>query len=200
MTLETMIRIVLGALMASAIVMSAIYRGRAHRAGGTLSRREEGVVMMITLRLAGLAALGGLILWIAAPRVLGFAALPLAPVIRIGGAALAALAFGLQWWVLHSLGLNITDTVAVRPNATLVVHGPYRWIRHPLYSFGTMFAIGASLATASGFLIAAAILFSPLLALRTGREEARLVSHFGDAYREYVRRTGRFVPRLGGRA
>lgn len=200
MTIETSIRIALGTLMASAVVMSATYRGRAHRAGGTLSRREEGWFMLIALRLAGLLALGGLLLWIFAPHKLAFAALPFPPAVRVTGALLATIAFGCQWWVLHSLGLNITDTVAVRPNATLVTHGPYRWIRHPLYSFGSLFVLGANVATANGLLLGGAILFSPLLAARTGREEERLIAHFGDDYRDYARRTGRFVPRLGGRA
>lgn len=197
MTLDSAIRIVLGTLMVSALVVSAVYRGRAARAGGTPSRRGEGWPMAIGLRLAGLVSLGGLIVWIVSARTLAFAALPLPDALRLAGAALAVVAFGLQVWVLHSLGLNITDTVVVREQATLVTHGPYRWIRHPLYSFGSLWAMGAAVASANGLLIAATILFVPLLFVRSGREEANLIARFGDAYRDYARRTGRFVPRLG---
>lgn len=196
-SLESSIRFGLGGLMLSALVVSAIYRGRAARVGGTPSRRGEGPFMMVALRLAGLGSLGGILLWVAAPGALSFAAWPLPAGLRLAGLALAMIAFGLQVWVLHSLGLNITDTVVVRENATLVTHGPYRWIRHPLYSFGSLWALGAGLATANGFLIVATLLFAPLLAARTGREEANLIARFGDAYRDYMRRTGPFVPGIG---
>ena len=35
-----------------------------------------------------------------------------------------------------------------------------------------------------------------LMAIRTPKEEANLIAKFGDEYREYMRRTGRFLPRL----
>ena len=49
---------------------------------------------------------------------------------------------------------------------------------------------------AIGALLGAALVGFVLLAVRSVREEANLEARFGDAYREYRRRTGRFLPRL----
>jgi protein-S-isoprenylcysteine O-methyltransferase Ste14 len=38
-----------------------------------------------------------------------------------------------------------------------------------------------------------------LLVIRTRREEEQLVARFGDSYRDYMNRTGRFLPRVGRR-
>ncbi len=76
----------------------------------------------------------------------------------------------------------------------LLQRGPYRYIRHPIYlSF---------LLTAAGFLLLAEnVVMLPLLfavsALRYPKaEEEELVRLYGDAYREYRSRTGRFLPKL----
>jgi protein-S-isoprenylcysteine O-methyltransferase Ste14 len=99
--------------------------------------------------------------------------------------------------MFSSLGRNITDTVAIRKEHTLVTHGPYRWIRHPLYSFGFLLFVGFTLLTANWFIGLTGVCALTLLALRTPIEEAKLIEQFGDAYREYMKRTGRFLPRLG---
>ena len=76
----------------------------------------------------------------------------------------------------------------------LLQRGPYRYIRHPIYlSF---------LLTSVGFLLLAEnIVMLPLLfaltALRYPKpEEEELIQLYGDAYREYRKRTGRFFPKL----
>jgi protein-S-isoprenylcysteine O-methyltransferase Ste14 len=42
------------------------------------------------------------------------------------------------------------------------------------------------------------VLFLPMYVLRVPREEQMMVEQFGETYREYINRTGRVVPRLGG--
>jgi len=37
-----------------------------------------------------------------------------------------------------------------------------------------------------------------LIVIRTRKEEALLLARFGDAYRGYMERTGRFLPHIGG--
>ena len=46
------------------------------------------------------------------------------------------------------------------------------------------------------FIAALGILTFALMALRTPKEEANLIEKFGDEYREYMKRTGRFLPKL----
>jgi len=193
----TRLRWIVGALLPCAFALAGTYRGRAARVGGGVSRRDEGLALMLALRLGGLAILAALVTWLAAPRSPALAGLPIPMAARFAGAGLAWLAMVLQGWVFHTLGLNITDTVVVRADATLITHGPYRWVRHPLYTVGSLFMLGIMLATASGLLLAAGIFLFALLATRTRIEESKLIERFGDAYLAYQRRTGRFLPRPG---
>jgi protein-S-isoprenylcysteine O-methyltransferase Ste14 len=83
----------------------------------------------------------------------------------------------------------------------LVTDGPYRYVRHPVYASFVAISVGTALVFRSY-----AVLGMSVLLLVTGRwwanAEERLLGStegFGDAYTIYAARTGRFVPRLGGR-
>ena len=100
-----------------------------------------------------------------------------------------------QIWVFRSLGRNITDTVTVRSEATLVTRGPYRWMRHPLYTFGFAGFACLGLAAANAALIGAALVAIALIRARTPIEERMLVERFGDDYLDYMLHTPRWLPR-----
>ena len=104
---------------------------------------------------------------------------------------------GLMVWTFLSLGRNLTDTVVTRQKHTLVVQGPYSWIRHPLYDSAALLTVAVSLITANWFLYVICVVIFCLLVIRTRTEEENLVVRFGDSYRTYMERTGRFLPRLG---
>ncbi|RIL12128.1 isoprenylcysteine carboxylmethyltransferase family protein, partial [bacterium] len=84
-----------------------------------------------------------------------------------------------------------------RRHHTLVTTGPYRWVRHPLYSVGVLFMLGLSTLLGSWLIPVLAIPAMAGLMLRTPAEEAGLVARFGDGYRAYMARTGRYLPRWG---
>lgn len=69
-------------------------------------------------------------------------------------------------------------------------------MRHPLYVLGTLFYLSLSLIAASWFLLAGLLFGLIFVLLRTPKEEAMLAEHFGEAYRDYQRRTGRFFPKF----
>ncbi|HEX6261759.1 MAG TPA: isoprenylcysteine carboxylmethyltransferase family protein, partial [Actinomycetota bacterium] len=80
----------------------------------------------------------------------------------------------------------------------LVTHGPYRYLRHPVYVSFAAIAIGTALVFRSFIVLGLSVVL-----MATGRwwadaEERLLASPeaFGDAYRTYAVRTGRFLPRL----
>ena len=182
---------------AAAIAVSIPHRLRAHRAGGPVSRRAEGVALMIALRaVAGLWALGFL-LWLVNPAWMRWSEAPLPAGARWLGAAMLAAVVPLYAWVFRHLGLNVTDTVETRREATLVRTGPYRWVRHPLYAFGTLVLAGWALLTANAFVAATGAIAAALIVLRTRIEETHLIRRFGDDYVTYMARTGAFFPRPG---
>ena len=62
-----------------------------------------------------------------------------------------------------------------------------------------LFMLANALAAANWFILLTGSGVVLLLVVRTRREEERLLRRFGEPYRAYVERTGRFLPRLGSR-
>ena len=81
---------------------------------------------------------------------------------------------------------------------TLVTGGPYRWVRHPFYVAFALAVAANAVAAANWFLALTGVVSVVLIAIRTKTEEQKLLKRFGDAYRSYMQRTGRFIPRLRG--
>jgi protein-S-isoprenylcysteine O-methyltransferase Ste14 len=99
-------------------------------------------------------------------------------------------------WALPNLGTNLTDTVVTRQHHTLVTQGPYRWVRHPFYIAMALVIGGAALLSANWFVLLMGLVVFSLLALRSRVEEEQLLARFGEEYRAYRDRTGKFIPRM----
>jgi protein-S-isoprenylcysteine O-methyltransferase Ste14 len=95
------------------------------------------------------------------------------------------------------LGSSFTGAVIVKPEQTVVQHGAYRYVRHPSYTAGAILFVGIGLALANWLSIAllVAIVFL-VYAYRVYVEERALVAVIGEPYRQYMKRTKRFVPFL----
>jgi protein-S-isoprenylcysteine O-methyltransferase Ste14 len=196
MKIETVMRICIAILLVSGFTISGYFRRKASLAGEEISMRPEGLVTMILLRLFGFAGWISIILFVIQPAWLRWSEVLLPNWIRWFGAALSLLAIPLLFWMFQSLGKNITHTIAIREEHSLVQRGPYRWIRHPLYTFGAMFASGLLIMTANWFIAILMFAGSFFLALRTPVEEKKLLETFGQEYQEYMQETGRFLPRM----
>jgi protein-S-isoprenylcysteine O-methyltransferase Ste14 len=161
-----------------------------------LDRRQEGLFILATLRPVGIAFWLELIAWIVNPVWMAWSSVSLPAWLRWTGAGLIAVACGLLVWTLLCLGKNLTDTVVTRQTHTLVIHGPYRWVRHPFYDSAALLALALSLITANWLFFVTGVVLLCLLIIRTRTEEENLVARFGDSYRAYMERTGRFLPRI----
>ena len=170
-----------------------------HRArAGTrekLDRRKEGAFMLATLRPAGGALWLSIIAYMINPAWMAWSSMPLPIWLRWTGAVSSALSIALLIWTLPALGRNLTDTVVTRKEHTLVTRGAYRWIRHPFYVSMALMTLGSALVAANWFMFVSGIVVFSLLAIRSRVEEEQLAARFGDAYLEYQKRTGRFLPK-----
>jgi protein-S-isoprenylcysteine O-methyltransferase Ste14 len=111
----------------------------------------------------------------------------------IGTALLiAGLAFSI--WARRTLGRNWSGTVTVKQDHELIETGPYRFVRHPIYTGLLLALAGSTLAQGLwGSVLAWALcLVSFLIKLR--REEAWMRETFGEKYAAYCARTKRLVP------
>jgi len=172
-----------------------VYHRLKARTGEKLDRRQEGLFVLVTLRLIGIAGMAGLIAYLINPACLTRATVPVPVTLRWTGVGLTLIAGLLLVWMFRTLGRNLTDTVVTRKQHTLVTSGPYRWVRHPFYSSAALLILGTSLVAANSFFFVVGCLMLVLLVVRTRKEEQNLITRFGDEYRSYMQRTGRFVPR-----
>ena len=78
----------------------------------------------------------------------------------------------------------------------LVTHGPYALVRHPFYTAFLLALVAGVLAVPSMLALGIAVVGGVQLYRTARREERRLRAQFGLAYVTYMRRTGRFLPRL----
>ena len=179
-----------------AVVLITLYhRLNSWASGEKLDRRQEGLFILATLRPVGLMLWLGVITYMVNPAWMAWSSVPLPAWLRWTGVGVNAIAAGLLTWTLRGLGTNLTDTVVTRRAHTLVTHGPYRWVRHPFYDSMALLILANSLIAANWFLFLTGSLVVLLIVVRTRTEEEKLLARFGDAYRAYMMRTGRFVPR-----
>lgn len=117
--------------------------------------------------------------------------------------ALRALFFlaiaGQVWgiWSLKSADLFGTDAVlrnqaATQPPTPIVIRGPYRWVRHPLYLTTLLMIWSHPDLTADRLLFN--VLFTVWIIAGTVLEERDLVGVYGDDYREYQRSVPMLIP------
>jgi protein-S-isoprenylcysteine O-methyltransferase Ste14 len=180
----------------AAMAPFAVYRRLRSITDEKLDRWQEGAFILFGLRLGALAMFIGIVAWMIDPRWMAWSSLPLPAWLRWLGIASLACSGILLTWTFHNLGKNLTDTVVTRREHSLVTTGPYRYVRHPFYVTIALAFLGVSLATANWFVALAAAIPLGFLAARTRIEEEKLIERFGDDYRDYMRRVGRFVPRF----
>ena len=126
-----------------------------------------------------------------------FADYPLIPALSYLG---IAVELGCLWLFYRShrdLGHNWSVSLDLRERHTLVTTGVYALVRHPMYAGFWLMAVGQALLLPNWVAGPAGLIgFGVLFFGRVAREEAMMVSAFGDEYRAYMRRTARVVPWL----
>lgn len=186
------------ALLAGFVCMigaGALLGRRYGRPGNDVPRSADGPVTATTLMVGGVAFWGGLLAWTAWPPVLTWAAIGLPAALRWAGFLALLAGASLAMWARFTLGRSSTVTAVPAPEAMLVTHGPYRWLRHPIYSGGAVMAVGAAALADSAFILVVGLVLLGVLDHRTRREERLLLERYGDAYRRHMDRTGRWLPR-----
>ncbi len=132
------------------------------------------------------------------PQWIEWAKLDMADWLRWIGVAFGLGSLALLAWSDHHLGENFSPTLRVREQHTLVQTGPYRWIRHPIYTSGMLFMMAMLLISSNWFVGLCWSGVIVLYAQRVPREEAMMLDEFGDEYRNYMNKTGRLLPKFGG--
>ena len=194
---ETLFRIVLPVL----IIAFAMHRGyyvknHSQPEDVTLKKRQEGIASKVSGVLAVIGFIS-VIAFVINPNWLAFASLSFPVWLRWVGIAVAMAGFALLQWAQVTLGKSWSDTSRMMKEQTLITSGPYQFIRHPIYT-AFVLILGSALLIAANWFIGLAWLGMTVLevASRVGFEESLMLEYFGDQYREYMKKTGRLLPRL----
>ena len=194
---ENIFRIPAALILFTGMGISGYFRRKADKdTGEKISRKVDGTVLMTVIRI------GGLVLWLSPlvylinPPWMAWSKIGLPEWVRWLGVGIGILCVLGIYWLFSSIGSGITPTSATRKQHSLVTTGPYRWVRHPLYTVGSSMFVAFGMMADNWFIAALGILTFILMAIRTPKEEANLIEKFGDEYREYMKRTGRYLPKV----
>lgn len=177
--------------------ISGYFRRQARRSGEIIARTREGGRILFLRFLFAAPLYLGMLTYMVNPNWMAWSSIPLPDWMRWWGAVAGGAMVPLLYWVLHTLGRNVSETLLTKREHELVTSGPYQWVRHPLYAVATVAFISLGVLAGNWFLILLPVVgIGAVLLIVIPREEAELIKKFGDAYREYQRHTGRLMPRL----
>ncbi len=200
MDAESTFRIAFWVLICGVILMRVYFSLQVRRAGErVMPDREaverEGRGMFAVRVLMGLLLVTWLALYAINPPWMKVLLVPFPGWLRWVGFALGLVSLGFWIWTQVALGKEWSPQLQLRQEHHLVTTGPYARIRHPLYT--AMFGYGAGLAlvTANWVFIVFALMIIAGLFARVPREEQMMIKEFGEKYKAYMQKTGKFFPK-----
>ena len=188
-------RLIISGVLLLTLGISASFRKRARDEGGMIKRQEEGWMVLVLRMAFALPLLIVILLNIFWPISLQSVKFNPPAWLRYAGAGFAILSVPLFWWVFSSIGKNISETVLTKNDHELVTHGPYSWVRHPLYGGALMLLLSISLVFGDWIILGytlAGILAFRLLVIPA--EEKELLDVFGEDYECYQSQTRALLP------
>jgi protein-S-isoprenylcysteine O-methyltransferase Ste14 len=118
------------------------------------------------------------------------------PITNWLGVALTAAGIGFAIWARLYLGANWSGAVTVKVGHELVRSGPYRFVRHPIYTGLITALLGTGLLLAQRRSVIALVMIYAGFKIKSKIEERAMISTFGTAYEEYRRSVGAIIPKL----
>jgi len=201
MSSEIVFRVTLLIMMLGYVIPRSHYHRIARHASSEslspLKDTTESKGRLVLLGVCGLSADLLSIAWAINPKWLAWSSLPLPAWLRWLGVLSAAAAVWLGYLAHRTLGFNYTPDLRTRSGHQVVAEGIYAWIRHPMYTSFFVLLAACFLLTANWLVGLFGLGYSLLIVGRAGQEEEMLIERFGDEYRAYMQRTGRFVPHRG---
>jgi protein-S-isoprenylcysteine O-methyltransferase Ste14 len=195
---ETIFRILLPLL----IIGFAVHRGyyvktHSQPEEATLKKREERTVAKIA-GLLGMLGFLSMIAYLINPNWLALASLSFPVWLRWTGVGIALVGFALLQWSQVTLGKSWSDTPRMMKEQKLITNGPYRTIRHPPIYTAFVLILGSILFISSNWLIGLCWAGMTILevASRIDFEESVMLEFFGEQYRDYMKKTGRLLPKF----
>jgi protein-S-isoprenylcysteine O-methyltransferase Ste14 len=110
------------------------------------------------------------------------------------GAALTFAGLVFCVWARFVLADNWSDFVQLKRDHELIVDGPYRWVRHPIYTGLLLMFAGTALAVGEWRGVLAVAIAAASFWRKLRLEESVMRRQFGDAYARYAERVPALIP------
>lgn len=110
------------------------------------------------------------------------------------GAAVFLAGFIMAIWSRLALGSNWSGRITLKEDHELIERGPYRFVRHPMYTGLILGVLGNAIVLGTPAALAAALMFLVLHIWKLRREEQLLIRHFPESYPAYQARTKALIP------
>lgn len=156
----------------------------------------EGKLRFTLLAIEGVYLVVAAIIYLLALPSMFWTQLPLPDWLRWSGFGLGIVSLPFLIWVHHTLGKYWSPSLELKGDHALVTTGPYSRVRHPLYTAQMAYFFAFTLVSANLLLLFSFLFITIFILTRIPKEEKTLLEQFGDEYRDYMKRTGRLLPRL----
>jgi protein-S-isoprenylcysteine O-methyltransferase Ste14 len=113
------------------------------------------------------------------------------------GVGLAVAGYAGTLWCYAAMGDAWRMGINRKEKNALVSRGPYRLVRHPIYALQVVMLVGAALLLPTLLSLIALAIHLLCVGIKARDEESYLLTVHGEAYRDYVSRTGRLLPKIG---
>jgi len=122
--------------------------------------------------------------------------LPVGSVGEWFGVFLTAAGIAVAFWARWHLGTNWSGTVTLKEGHELIRTGPYRSIRHPIYTGILLALLGTAVTFGEVRALLAVVIAWLSFYVKARREESFLTQEFGPGFAEHKQHTGMFLPRF----
>lgn len=201
MTNEGFFRLMFVLVFATVTAIRMYFHRRAKTFGANVYSRDENRLTAALRLVIGVPFMVTIALYIFIPGMVVWASVEIPTWTRVFGIALAVAALVALYWVHAALGENFSPTLQIKQEHALVIRGPYRWVRHPMYSVLLALHISYFFLTANWVIgLLGVLVILMVMTMRTRAEEAMMIGQFGDQYRVYMQQTGRFLPLFARRS
>ena len=183
-----------------------LYYGRKTKTHGTIggamekletaiAEEDMGTGFKIFTAVISVIGCAGLILYLYSPPWWTWTIIPLGEWIQWSGIAIALVPIFFIIWVHRHLDKQWSIALELREDHKLITTGPYRYVRHPMYLGIFIYTMGLMMISLDVLVILFFAFTIWVNYRRIPREEQMLIQKFGDEYLEYMRRSGRLLPR-----
>jgi len=197
--------IIFVALYAVFAAIRVYYRSRPTVRERSEQERREGIDRVrgpagVAVSISILGYWASIVLYVISPTWMRWSVLALPAWVRWAGVLVGIVCLPFLVWIHRTMGRYYLDRLELRDDHELITDGPFSRIRNPMYLVLLTFAVAMGLVTSYLLNLLFSLITIASMNLVVSQEEEMMLERFGDEYREYKRRTGRFLPRLGREA